>query len=129
MCMTRTHVEPRNVEVLLELAEVGATVKLRMHELLEEKGGMYSDKRNPELNMSFAKMVPKGLRVISASMKKEKNEMEVPRDVGVRFDHLFGSSLEKDLAACGASCFQIDYGSYAGHGLEKARGRSGRNKR
>ena len=92
-----------------------------MHKLLEEKGRTYSDKRNPELNMSFAKMVPKGLRVVSASMKKKERERrEVPRDVGVRFDHLFGSSLEEDLAACGSSCFEVDYGSDAGYELKKA---------
>ena len=39
--------------------------------------------------------------------------------MGVGFDHLLGSSLEKDVAACGASCFEVDYCSYAGIWIRK----------
>jgi hypothetical protein len=38
--------------------------------------------------------------------------MDVPRDMGVRLDHLFERRLKEDFATCGACCFEVDYGLY-----------------
>jgi hypothetical protein len=40
-----------------------------------------------------------------------RGRRDMPRDVGVRLDHLFECSLKEDLSAGGA---EVDYGSYTG---------------
>jgi hypothetical protein len=39
--------------------------------------------------------------------------MDVPREVRVRLNPLFGCSLKEDLSAGGAYCLEVYYGSYA----------------
>jgi hypothetical protein len=75
------------------------------------KRGMYSDKMNPELNMSLAKMVPNGLCAVSRGVGQVKRG-SLPRYVRVCFDHLFGCSLEEDFASCRTGSFKIDCSSY-----------------
>lgn len=65
---------------------------------------------NPELKMSFAKMVPKGLWIVSIVVRERTSNQ--PGYVRVSLDHFFGSGLEEDFSAVGASCFEVDRSSY-----------------
>jgi hypothetical protein len=66
-----TYVEPRNIEILLKLAEVRTKRDQVSHpEYLKSSSAAYSESKTPELKTSFAMTVPKGLDVLSAAEKK-----------------------------------------------------------
>lgn len=66
-----TYVEPRNIEILLKLAEVRTKCDQVSHpDYLKPSSAAYSESKTPELKTSFAMTVPKGLDVLSAAEKK-----------------------------------------------------------
>jgi hypothetical protein len=59
-----THIQSRNIQILLKLPEIGTNKTLSAQNLSsgERKIKTYSDNMMPELNISLARVVPNGLQ-------------------------------------------------------------------
>jgi hypothetical protein len=91
------HVEPRDIEILLELTEVGAGGRSASPSSTNAKVA-YSESNTPELKISFAMTEPEGLNTISGGRICIK-QPDVPWDFGICPDHLFRGRLEKQISS------------------------------